>query len=66
VQCQTARTPTGSVINLYNAVHDRKTVTIDSKEMWIDVLRGEHVMPGEKITLQPLEVRLLLSIGMTP
>jgi hypothetical protein len=63
VQWQTVRTPTGTVINLYNAVHDPRTITIDSKNLWIDVLSGQHVQAGGKITLQPLEVRLLRAIG---
>jgi len=63
VQWQSAKTPTGMVINLYNASHDPRTITIDAKEMWIDVLTGQHVMAGEKLTLQSLEVRLLRAIA---
>jgi hypothetical protein len=65
VQWQTARMPSGMVVNLYNAAHDPKVLTIASDTMWMDVLSGRHVEAGEKITLQPMEVRLLRAIAVS-
>jgi hypothetical protein len=61
VQWQTAKTPDGLIVNLYNAMHDPMTVSISSKDDadMVDLLTAEHLPASTKITLAPMEVRLL-------
>ena len=61
VQWQTARTPEGLIVNLYNARHDPMTVSIAAKDGSdrLDLLTGQRLPASAKITLAPMEVRLL-------
>jgi hypothetical protein len=61
VQWQTAITPQGLVVNLYNAMHDPMTVSIGSTSGGdlVDLLTAERLPASAKITLAPMEVRLL-------
>jgi hypothetical protein len=57
VQWQTAPTPEGLIVNLYNARHDPMTLSLPAAA--VNLLTGQAIASGEKITLAPLEVRLL-------
>ncbi len=59
VNWRCANTPSGDVINLYNARREPVTVTIAAGESagFMDLLTGQKIADG-KMTLAPLEVRL--------
>jgi hypothetical protein len=61
VQWQTAQTPNGRVVNLYNASHDPATVTLTPPTEAVDLLTGERFAPRARITLKSLDVRLLVA-----
>ena len=58
VQWQTATTPEGLVVNLYNARHDPIDVTIGDRAS-VDLLTGQTIAASQKLRLQPMEVRLV-------
>ncbi|HEX5243789.1 MAG TPA: beta-galactosidase [Tepidisphaeraceae bacterium] len=58
VQWQTAQTPDGLVVNLYNARHDPATVMVTPPTVMTDLLSGEKFPPGARITLKSLDVSL--------